>query len=1098
MTIPLTHQDQQHRSQALRPDQSFIVQAPAGSGKTELLIQRFLTLLSIVKFPEEILAITFTKKAANEMRTRIINALHFARDQEEPTQPHEKLTWQLANKVLQRDLELQWQLFHNPNRLRIQTIDALCANLTRQLPLLSHFGAQPDIADDPVELYRHAAEAIITYLDEDNEWSIAIERLLMHLDNDLNKLNQLLIHLLAKRDQWLPYIYLNTTDLVIRKNLEKNISAIVNEHYLKLETLFPNDLLKEIMDILQFTTHQLGSAFPLHIQEKWECIAKLLLTQSYSYRKRLDKGMGFPALASIKNKEEKQQHQFYREKFKTIIDHLDSNEDIRAHLEEVFFLPESHYTDAQWDMLHHLFQVLKITAAQLQLTFQHQGKIDFIENAQAALLALGDEDHPTDLTLALDYKIQHLLIDEFQDTSYSQYQLLEKLTAGWQPDDGRTLFIVGDPMQSIYRFREAEVSLFIRLSENGLKTLPLTPLTLSLNFRSSHEIVTWNNFHFSAIFPKANNSSRGAITFTESVTLKDNQNNPQVNLQGFLTDKPEAQANIVVKLIQEALEENNHQNIAILVRSRAHLKRIIPALKTANIAYNAIHIDSLSERQAVQDALSLTCALLNLGDRIAWLSILRAPWAGLSLNDLHCIANSNPHALIIDELHRTEILNKLSDDGRSRVNKLLTIIDTAFQQRDRACLRTWIESTWLALGGAATLKNNNDIEDIKTYFDLLTQLSHSTIYINVDILKKHVEKLYASTQNSHASVHIMTIHSAKGLEFDTVILPHLESKMPSDETALLEWIDQPLSNHHSALLLAPIHATGNSKEKLYHYIHRLKKVKSNHEQDRLFYVATTRAKKNLHLLFNIQKNNDDEYKVQAGCFLENLWPLIKHQADEIITKIETESTQPESTLSKQKSISRLVLTWENPYRTPSSPAVILHKKQAGFLLSDNTSRVIGTATHFIFEQISKKTISWWSNLDNHIQSQYIARQLLQHAIQPQLLDTALLTVKKALSNALQDPKGQWILSTHREAESELALTVHLENKFENVIIDRTFVDENNIRWIIDYKTGDGLDKMMEYKNQLIKYKQIMQKQDEREIKLGLYFPSVPRWEEVEV
>ena len=130
-------------------------------------------------------------------------------------------------------------------------------------------------------------------------------------------------------------------------------------------------------------------------------------------------------------------------------------------------------------MLNDLFIILKLLTAELRLTFQHANQIDFIENSQAALLALGQCDTPSDLALLLDYQIKHILIDEFQDTSSSQYYLLEKLIAGWSMDDSRTLFVVGDPMQAIYGFREADVGLYLQMYRHGIGSLPLIPLKLT-------------------------------------------------------------------------------------------------------------------------------------------------------------------------------------------------------------------------------------------------------------------------------------------------------------------------------------------------------------------------------------------------------------------------------------------------------------------------------------------------------------------------------------------------------------------------------------------------------------------------------------------
>jgi len=135
--------DSRIRQRALQPDQSFLIQAPAGSGKTELLIQRYLRLLAVVKNPEEILAITFTRKAGAEMRSRIISALDSARAASEPEEAHLKIGYRLALAAIERDRELDWQLHRQPSRLRIGTIDAVNSRLSRRAP-----GKQPGRPSD--------------------------------------------------------------------------------------------------------------------------------------------------------------------------------------------------------------------------------------------------------------------------------------------------------------------------------------------------------------------------------------------------------------------------------------------------------------------------------------------------------------------------------------------------------------------------------------------------------------------------------------------------------------------------------------------------------------------------------------------------------------------------------------------------------------------------------------------------------------------------------------------------------------------------------------------------------------------------------------
>ncbi|MBV8802385.1 MAG: UvrD-helicase domain-containing protein, partial [Gammaproteobacteria bacterium] len=565
-TIP----DHKERIQALDTSKSFIVQAPAGSGKTELLTQRFLALLSQVQQPEEILAITFTKKSAAEMRTRIINALKFADLEDEPSIPHAKTTWKLAKNALKRNQLLEWDLLDNPNRLRIQTIDSLNVQLTKQLPILSHFGVTPDIANDPIELYREAVQEFLSHLEEKVIWADAIAQLLVHMDNDLNKVELLLINMLAKRDQWLPYITPNANESDLRDKLEKQLAAVVSDILLQVINTFPKEHINELLYLADLAAYHLNQAniesylcycanlktLPglhfskssklsdttlsesqttlLDTRNKWLGLSHLLLNKEFQWRKAFDKRLGFPAPSQAINAEEKQAFTTAKQRITSLINQLSNHEPFRLALVELQLAPSIYYNDIQWETLEALHQALQIVVAQLYLIFQKHGQIDYIESAQAALTALGTDEVPTDLTLSLDYQLQHILIDEFQDTSHTQFRLIEKLTAGWDNQDGRTLFVVGDPMQSIYRFREAEVGLFIQVRTHGLGQVTLYPLTLSVNFRSTDIIVNWVNNHFQQVLPAFEDIATGAVSYKPSIANSQaTDENSNVHLHPF-------------------------------------------------------------------------------------------------------------------------------------------------------------------------------------------------------------------------------------------------------------------------------------------------------------------------------------------------------------------------------------------------------------------------------------------------------------------------------------------------------------------------------------------------------------------------------------
>src|SRR5690606_15458708 len=298
------------------------------------------------------------------------------------------------------------------------------------------------------------------------------------------------------------------------------------------------------------------------------------------------------------------------------------------------------YTDAQWRVLEAINGLLPHAVVCLQEQFRDRGEVDFAELAIRARQALGGDDDPTDLTMRLDCQVRHLLVDEFQDTAHSQIDLLLRLTRGWEPGDGRSLFLVGDPMQSIYAFREAEVGHFLAVRDHGLGPLQLQSLRLSANFRSQAGVVNWVNDAFRGIFPAEDRPAVGAIAFEPSQPTRQELPGDAIRLHAFGQGEREEEATRVLELVKQGLDDPDNHSTAILVRGRRHLVAILPALRAANISFRAVELESLEARPEIQDLLALTRAIINPADNAALFSVCRAPWCGLSLAGLHALAEA--------------------------------------------------------------------------------------------------------------------------------------------------------------------------------------------------------------------------------------------------------------------------------------------------------------------------------------------------------------------------------------------------------------------------------------------------------------------------
>ncbi|MDQ4146918.1 MAG: UvrD-helicase domain-containing protein [Pseudomonadota bacterium] len=1130
MMTSSTPVDDAQRQEAVDPSRSFIVQAPAGSGKTELLIQRYLRLLATVGDPEEIIAITFTRKAAAEMRARVLSALRTAEVAGVPRNKHQQRTRDLAIAAVARDRQRRWALKDNPMRLRIQTVDSLCARLIRQMPLSARFGAQLEPVDNAEPLYREAARALLAELEEDNSACMPeLIKLLRHLDNNLSTVEDLLMDMLSRRDQWLRHVMSGQAESERRAKLEQGLRNIICAALQALGAKIPHELRGELVELARYAAANLtqqGAKSPIvccdglvrlpgteHTDlDAWRGIANLLLTKGGKWRKGCDVRLGFPRGDNDKCKDtlcKARKHAFM-----TLLDVCQGYDGLREYLKALDDLPTAHYSNKQWEIMQALFVLLPMAAAHLDVIFQIHAKVDFSGVAQRAQDALGASEQPTDLALRLDYHIRHILIDEFQDTSISQYHLLKKLIAGWEDGDGRTFFAVGDPMQSIYGFREAEVGVFLDISENGIGSIKPVRLSLKANFRSQRSIVDWINATYLQVFPRVQDAMTGAVEYTPCEAQLVGRDGSAVDVHCFI-DKDEAgEAERIIELVAQAREQDANGTIAILVRAKHHLEAIIPRLNTAGLRFRAVEIEQLTQRPVVQDLLALTRALCHPADRLSWLAVLRAPWCGITLHDLYALAGDDHHSLIWDLIADENRCQRLTADGQRRLVHLYEALAGYLMQRRRRTLRRQIEGAWHALGGPATVMQQSDLDNAQMYFDLLERLDEGGDLADFAALQAGVAALNAAPDPyaDDTCPQIMTIHKAKGLEFDTVIVPGLGFTPGNEPHGLLTWLERVNRDKQTDLLMAPIGASTDSRpDKIYTAIRKLLTIKSRHENARLLYVAATRARRRLHLLGHAKVNGDRLCKAASRSLLACLWPAVERNFTEAAAQRHATPTSEEFKAATMPYIRRFSSNWRLPapprnVHVASPETVAATARDATFFWAGETIRLMGLVTHRLLQRIAREGIANWKIARIVKLRPANIAALAALGLPHNELEEAADRIQQALLNTLEHDRGQWLFAAHHtDARAEYAMTGLIDGQLINVKIDRTFVDSDGVRWIIDYKTGIHEGANVEtflrreeerYRPQLACYAALLRLQESRPIKVGLYYPLIAQgWRE---
>jgi len=1158
--------DWQQRQQGRDLAHSYIVQAPAGSGKTELLTQRMLALLSKVENPEEVVAITFTRKAAAEMSHRLIGRLQAAAlsrhsgGTEPPLQPHEQVSRDLALAVLDNDASHDWNLLEQPSRLRVRTIDGLSSELARQLPVLSGLGSGHQIAIDADALYRLAATRTMSVIEELSDPLHAdVTRVLDRYDNGYDKLVTLLTGMLANREQWLTHLLsVRQGESFDRKGLEQALKLLVVNQLQDAREATPDELLRSMPPFYRYaianqavnkegllallevcggedSTSEDCEFLDLPVDAEtlpiWCTFIDSLFTKAGDMRKAApNKNDGYPAPGGGKDESEKQQRKQVKEDLAAVFETHRGNDELRKFATIIRALPAPHYEDEAWDALQSLMRILLRAALELELVMATSGEVDFGEISNRAIDALGSEDAPSDLALRMDYRIQHLLVDEFQDTSSSQIRLLRQLTSGWTDGDGRSLFLVGDPMQSIYRFRKAEVSLFIKAWEGQLfDHIHLIPLQLTVNFRSTQPVVEWVNNSFPMVMPKQSDPVMGAVSYSQASTKPGAGLNGTVavHLQALRDDQAEA-----IEMMSIIGQCGDDETIAVLVRSRSHAQALLAELdrkklQDSRYRYQAIDFTPLADTTVIKDLVSLTLALAQPADRLAWLATLRAPYIGLDLNDMDSLVAGDGEAILLDSIYAASLDESnaalLSDNAVNRLKRAVPILNQALKLRGRVSTRILAESTWIKLGGPACVDNASELGDAATYFNLLDELENQNLPITNDTLERRMGKLFAEPDTlANGNLQVLTIYAAKGLQFDSVLLPGLNRRPAGDDAKLLHWFELA---GQDAIVMSPMR---NQSEKdrqkssgdLITFVNEVEKQRKRLENGRLLYVAATRAVHSLHLFVSIKPNKDDDIKPENGSLMANLWPAIEHQYRDQLLEISASSqdTDDETTqnddqteaLNLKMEYRRLSSNWQLP-ATPApvqqhAPDDLRAQDYIEFNWAGEGARLTGNLVHRLLQLIGESGLANWHSSGGLAKRHNWCRsQLASEGIKGDKADVIIKRACLAIENCLNSKQGQWILDNHPDAQCELAITAVLNDRPVNLVLDRTFVADGT-RWIIDYKSsshsGGDLQGFLDneasrYSEQMQRYRQALALTETLPIKTALYFPLLDRLQEVD-
>ncbi len=1113
----------QNQILATDPNANVSVQASAGTGKTWMLITRILKLLLSDVEPGRLLALTFTRKAAAEMLSRLNEqARHWASaDEKELKHILEQIGLKSNPQLIEKTRSLYEKLLHTAYPIRVSTFHAFAQDLLLRFPLEAEIPPGFELLNNGYEIEIEAWNRLQDNLQ--TEKNSASEKQLQYLFDQCGSAEgtkKLLNLFLNARIDWWAYIQNQSNGIeYARAQLEqllliKQFSSLsVNEY---LQSFFDKQfttLLKRLSTYLQrhnkanekkrINNISIATSLNYDYQTRFSASCNALFkagdSEPFKVSKTLETSIGETDLED-----------FY-DVLAELIPQVEQARDLHERL-KIYHLSFS------W------FQVGARYLAEFQKIKTERRVLDYSDLEWKAYQLLNHSNNAHWVQYKLDQRIDHLLVDEFQDTNPSQWHMLLPLLsemATSQNELARSAFIVGDKKQSIYQFRRANPKLLDEASAWLTSNLNATSYQLASSRRSSPAIINLVNQVFEnnstlADFEKHTTHLSDLYGKVEILTVfsePDNKpeptqfRNPLIEARNSRDqDRYRLEADAVVAKIKEfinkkvSISSNNkiraaqYSDILILMRKRTHVFFFEKALTVAKIPFIGVHGGALLDCLEVKDLCALLSILINPYDNLLLAQVLRSPifnFTELELLDIAANASTSwyhflDESTLVNSNSRYSTCFKQLKYWRQLAGSLPVhdLLDQLYFQSNIVARYEKVFPDALK----PRLRAN-----FAKFIDLALDMD-SGRYPSVPRFIEYIKTLRQNPLDAPNSpplldesnrVRLLTVHSAKGLESPIVFLidtceqntPNTSFKLcinwPSSQSAPSQFFTYPTNLKENSFVQR---ATAPQAEIL------------KQEEANLLYVALTRAKQ-----FLIISGSQGVRQKNLGWFgqiSEALNTLNQNTESDSIYEFGTEPKITLNSNSIKSEISNVNIDWSTLLESQTQefnfeePPNSLDLKQeqveidysshqhvsaitAGDIAIDEEASLLGLLVHRILElKTSQKNSS----------EQQIKTQILADARLCCSSDEMSLAWKMAI-NTLNNKQfaNYFDAKLYDQAYNEMPICFFKNKKWINGIIDRLVIAGNQIH-IVDYKShqfhrGEKAETVAQhYRDQLYNYR----------------------------